>query len=148
MKIKSAKGAKHKCDTLFSLHIRSIGYCENCFKKSGVQLQCAHINSRRFSATRTLLMNAFCLCAGCHRYYTDYPREFSKFITVTWAQEHYDQVFQLSRTYSKMNWMEQYEYLKDLTKEPLTYEQRVADLERTMEELWAESQAVNKLHKQ
>lgn len=135
MAIKSAKGDKHKCDILFSKHIRSIGYCESCFKKSGVQLQCAHINSRRFSATRTLLMNAFSLCAGCHRYYTDYPREFSKFITGTWAQEHYDQVFQLSRTNTKMNWTEQLAYLKQLTKEPLTHEQRLADLERTLEEL-------------
>lgn len=136
MKIKSAKGDKHKCDVLFSKHIRSIGYCENCFRKDNeVQLQCAHINSRRFSATRTLLLNAFCLCAGCHRYYTDYPREFSRFITGTWAQEHYDQVFQLSRTNTKMNWTEQLKYLKELTKEPLTYEQRVADLERTLEEL-------------
>lgn len=136
MAIKSARGDKHKCDIIFSQHIRSIGYCENCLKKQGqVQLQCAHINSRRFSATRTLLMNAFSLCAGCHRYYTDYPREFSKFITGTWAQEHYDQIFQLSRTNTKMNWTEQLEYLKQLTKEPLTMEQRLADLERTMEEL-------------
>lgn len=136
MPIKSAKGAKVKCDVLFSKHIRSIGYCENCYKKAGeVQLQCAHINSRRFSATRTLLMNAFSLCAGCHRYYTDFPREFSRFITRTWAQEYYDQVFQLSRTNTKMDWIAQYEYLKELTKEPLTYEQRVADLERTLEEL-------------
>lgn len=136
MKLKQAKKDKGKCDIIFSKHIRSIGYCENCYKNPDqVQLQCAHICSRRFSATRTLLMNAFCLCAGCHRYYTDYPREFSKFITGTWAQEYYDEVFSISRTHLKMDWTEQFKYLKELTKEPLTQEQRIADLERLREEL-------------
>lgn len=136
MAIKRYKGAKIKCDTIFSKHIRSIGHCENCYKKADeVQLQCAHICSRRFSATRTLLANAYSLCAGCHRRYTDFPREFSHFITDTWAAEFYDDVYQLARTPTKVDWDSQYEYLKELTKEPLTLEQRRLDLKRTMEDL-------------
>jgi hypothetical protein len=34
-----------------------------------------------------------------------------------------------------MDWTEQLKYLKELTKEPLTKEQRIADLERLREEL-------------
>lgn len=136
MPLKSAKGYKVKCDVLFSKYIRSIGYCENCFRKANeVQLQCAHICSRRYSATRTLLANAFCLCAGCHRRFTDLPREFSRFISDTWAGELYDEVHALAIVPTKVNWIEQLEYLKELTKEPLTIEQRKEDLRRTQEEL-------------
>lgn len=59
-----ASGAKAKADKLFSLLVRQVGHCERCGKTS--HLQCAHIISRRFSATRTLRDNAWCLCAGCH----------------------------------------------------------------------------------
>lgn len=112
MPIKRFKGAKAKCDTLFSQIIRSINECENCYKTE--HLQCAHIISRRYSNTRTDLRNAFSLCAGCHRYYTDHPREFSRFITKTWAQEYYDHVFRKSQDSTKMDWDKELLRLKDI----------------------------------
>lgn len=115
MPIKKAKGAKAKCDTLFSFIIRSIGECENCYKTD--YLQCAHIISRRYSNTRTDLRNAFCLCAGCHRYFTDHPREFSRFITQTWAQEYYEQVFKKSQEVGKIDWLEEADRLKTIKKQ-------------------------------
>lgn len=113
------KGLKAKATQLHAQIIRSTGRCENCGKgPEYVQLQCAHIISRRFSHTRTDLRNAFCLCAACHRYYTDYPREFSRFITKTWAQEFYDDVLlPLSRErLAKLNWQDRLDFLKDIKK--------------------------------
>lgn len=115
MAVKRFKGAKAKCDTLFSLIIRSIGECENCY--STQWLQCAHIISRRYSNTRTDLRNAYCLCARCHRKYTDHPREFSKFITDTWAQEYYEDIYQKSQLVNKLNWDDELHRLKQIKKE-------------------------------
>lgn len=114
MAVKRYKGAKAKCDVLFSQIIRSIAECEHCYRVE--HLQCAHIISRRYNATRTDLRNAMSLCAGCHRYFTDHPREFSRFISETWAQEYYDQVFKKSQTLGKKDWDAEYERLKDIKK--------------------------------
>lgn len=114
MAVKRFKGAKAKADHLYSEVIRSVGECENCGKSTGVQLQCAHIISRRYSATRTDLRNAFCLCAGCHRRYTDFPREFSHFITDTWAAGFYDAVYAKAQPNTKVDWEERVEFLKDI----------------------------------
>ena len=115
MPVRKFKGAKAKADTLYSLIIRSLGYCEaegRDGRACSSQLQTAHICSRRYSATRTDTRNAFCLCFSHHRYYTDFPREFSKFITDTWAQEYYETIRQKSVRPTKVNWEERVEFLK------------------------------------
>lgn len=109
MSVKAYKGVKAKADKMFSLAIRSVGYCEaegHNDVKCSQQLQTAHIISRRYNATRCDLRNAFCLCAAHHRFYTDHPREFSRFITTTWAAEYYDLLYQKSRIATKPNWLE------------------------------------------
>jgi hypothetical protein len=112
------KGIVKKADEIFSKVIRTVGYCENCGKtKDQAQMQCAHIIGRIVFPTRVDLRNAFCLCAGCHRYYTEHPREFSRFITNTWAQEYYEHVFKKSRSGEKNNWEERIEFLKDIYKQ-------------------------------
>lgn len=119
MSLKRDKGLKREATALHSIVTRMYGACERCGKENGVQLQCAHINSRRFNSTRTLLINAYCLCAGCHRYYTDHPREFSRFITTTWHQELYDDVFSMARatTAIKTNWQDRVDFLKEMQHE-------------------------------
>lgn len=62
--MKRASGDKGACDRMFSQIIRSRGACQRC--GSVQSLQCAHIISRRYSATRCDERNAWCLCAGCH----------------------------------------------------------------------------------
>jgi hypothetical protein len=114
MAVKRFKGAKAKADKIFSEIIRSIGECESCYKTEW--LQCAHICSRRYSNTRTDLRNAFCLCAGCHRRFTDHPREFSRFISDTWAEAYYDDVYRKSQEVGKINWDDEYERLKEIKK--------------------------------
>lgn len=120
MPVKRFKGAKSKCDKLFSEIIRSIGECEAAGYAPGAcsnQLQCMHIISRRFSNTRTDLRNAFSGCAAHHRYYTDQPREFSRFITQTWAQEYYKHIYRKSQEVGKVNWDDEYIRLKDIKKQ-------------------------------
>lgn len=74
---------KRKADKLFSDYIRSRGKCEWCGRSNGVQLQTAHIFSRRFLITRWLPANAVCLCASCHRKAHDRPPDF-----VEWIKKH------------------------------------------------------------
>ena len=112
--MRKAKGAKGKCDSLFSKIIRRQGYCDNCGKREN--LQCAHIISRRYSATRTDERNAVCLCAKCHIYYTHWPREFSKFITDRIGSELYEELKAKAEQITKMDWNEELERLKKVAK--------------------------------
>lgn len=75
---KSAQAAKRKATELHAKIVRARGACESCGKTTN--LQCAHLVSRRYSATRTDLNNAFCLCAGCHMRFTEWPLEFHRFV--------------------------------------------------------------------
>lgn len=59
-------GLKGKATRLHSLVVRARGRCERCGESDYSKLQCAHIVSRRYSATRTDERNAWCLCASCH----------------------------------------------------------------------------------
>ena len=86
----SAKTAKNKATALHSKIVRARGRCEAC--QGSEPLQCAHIVSRRFSATRTRLDNAFCLCAGCHMRFTEWPLEFAQFTIGRIGQKHYEEL--------------------------------------------------------
>lgn len=117
-------------DVTFSQIIRSIGRCEAegyAGRRCSNQLQAAHIVTRGRSSTRTDLRNAFCLCFAHHRFFHDYPREFSKFITGTWAQDHYDHIYQKSIIPTKVNWKERHETLKQIYR-------RIKDGEISIEE--------------
>lgn len=113
--MKYPKGPKGACDRLFSEIVRSIGLCEQCGRKPpAVQLQCAHIISRRYSSTRTSIRNAFCLCAADHRYFTDHPLEFAKFVQRSWASEFYNDEYVKSQNTAKVDWSEEQRYLRGL----------------------------------
>lgn len=109
------KGLKGRADRLFSLAIRSHGRCENCNKSSGVQLQCAHIMSRRYSKTRCDTRNGFCLCAGCHIYYTANPIAFTDFVRSTWAGEYFEEIqANAYDTLKKADWQERIDFLQPI----------------------------------
>lgn len=119
MPVKRQKKDKAKADAVFSQIVRSLGYCEAegwDERKCSPQLQTMHIITRKRSATRTDLRNAFCGCAAHHRYFTDYPRQFSRFITTTWAQKHYDSIYAASLIPTKVDWAERVVYLTDIQK--------------------------------
>jgi hypothetical protein len=44
------------------------------------RLTWAHIISRKYLLTRWSLDNCFCLCWGCHWYYTNHPLEWEEFV--------------------------------------------------------------------
>ena len=87
MKAKSKIRVKEgRLDTLFSLLIRGrVDYtCEarvttNCDGSYG-QMQCSHLFGRRHRSTRFFPTNAACHCSSCHRYLTENPYEFGKWI--------------------------------------------------------------------
>jgi len=124
---------RKKWDILFSDIVRSIGHCEaqgyNDIQCSP-QLQCAHIVTRKRSATRTDFRNAYCLCHNHHRFYTDFPREFSKFITTTWAQDTYEEIYEKSRIGTKVNWKTRTEELKDIQKKIKNGETTLAEIRK------------------
>lgn len=112
-----AKGAKGKCDALFSKIIRSPGACLRCGFTDN--LQCAHIITRRYSATRCDLRNAWCLCASCHRRLTDWPREHSHFITQTIGSELYEELRAKAEAVTKVQWDEVYKELQAIARAKL-----------------------------
>jgi HNH endonuclease len=66
--------AKQAADRLFSTFIRTRdGACQECHSTEG--LQCAHLISRRYLATRWNDDNAVALCFRCHKRYTERPLE-------------------------------------------------------------------------
>lgn len=109
------KGAKGKCDKLFSRIVRDVGKCQRCGQTDN--LQTAHIIGRKYSATRTDLNNAWCLCATCHRRLTDWPREHSHYITETIGSAKYDELRNKAEQVTKMNWEDEYERLKEIAKQ-------------------------------
>ena len=113
--MKKAKGYRGKADVLFSKIIRSQGFCERCGKN--YNLQTSHIISRRYSATRTLEDNAQCLCAGCHMYFTHWPKEFSRWITETIGVEKYEELKAKAEAVTKVDWKAEHERLKAKWKE-------------------------------
>lgn len=110
---------------------RTKGYCERCHKtRDQVQLQGAHVlGVGAFPGrVRADLRNGMSLCAMCHRYYTDAPREFSKFITNTRIQQYYDDILEIGREVGvKMDWDAKIAFLKDVLK-------RIESEEITLEE--------------
>lgn len=86
----SAASLKRKATTLHSMVVRArAGYaCERCGTTTG-QLQCAHIVSRRFTATRCDPEAAWCLCASDHRFLTENPHEHVAFAVATRGEDGY-----------------------------------------------------------
>ena len=119
------RGDKGKATKLHSTLIRSIKECERCGYQCpcnrddlthgrDCKLETAHIITRSRSATRTLLNNAYCLCSSCHRFFTDWAREFSRYITDTFAQDLYEDMKRMANTPTKVDWSLELERLKNI----------------------------------
>lgn len=98
---------RKQADTLFSKLVRSVGYCE---VEDGVYegsigiisirshtahagpLQCAHVFSRSYLATRFERMNAVCLCAAHHVYFTHRPLEWEDWCREELGSAVYDEL--------------------------------------------------------
>lgn len=92
-----------KADTAFGVWVRSRGVCESDRPSHAGNLQCAHIISRSYKATRTDERNALCLCQGCHLYYTNHPLEWRVFIDAT-RPGLWDELSAKALAYEKVDW--------------------------------------------
>lgn len=110
---------KRRCDKLFSLLIRALGYCQAEGKdkvRCGGVLQCAHIDTRSKLALRWKYNNVLCLCSGHHRYYSTRPLDWIEFI-----QEYYPEKWGWVMKHKNdiaisINYPALYKQLEDVTK--------------------------------
>lgn len=100
---KAAK-AKASATKLHAAIVRARGQCENTDCGRFENLQCAHIVSRRYSATRTDLANALCLCAGCHMHFTEWPLEFAEFVNAKIGKDAYERLSLKALRSGKVDW--------------------------------------------
>jgi len=70
MKKPSKRNLIKKCDELYSLIIRSIGYCEIC-GRTDIQLNGHHIIGRAVMILRYDFRNGCSLCVNCHEFAKD-----------------------------------------------------------------------------
>lgn len=120
--MKQAKGDKKRCDDLLR-EILKLKY-KQCLKcGSGQNLQVSHIISRRFSATRCDISNVQLLCAKDHIYFTNWPREFSKWISQSIGSDKYEELRlkALSNTGYKIDWKEECDRLTKIKTEYVSY---------------------------
>jgi hypothetical protein len=110
-----ARGAKKRADDLFSKIVRSRGACVKC--GSTQNLQCAHIESRRFSNTRCDEANALCACAGCHHFWTDHPVDFGMFVVDLIGAPAYAELRHRAQANTKVVWVDVVQRLKLRAKE-------------------------------
>lgn len=85
-----AKGDRGFCDILFSRIVRSREMCQRC---GAPGTDTAHIIGRRYSATRCIEDNAWCLCRSCHQTTAEWPIEFVQLMRRTIGDARY---FELS----------------------------------------------------
>jgi hypothetical protein len=104
--------AKDKATKLHAELVRARGSCERCGTTEN--LQCAHIISRRYSQTRCRLDNAFCLCAGCHMRFTEWPLEFARFVQNQIGINGYMELKSISHRTGKVDWVAQLEFLRSI----------------------------------
>lgn len=90
--------AKREADRLFSLDVRSVGQCERCGNREG--LQCSHFISRRYLGTRWIKLNAECLCVGCHKYLTERPIQARDRARELLGATVYDELEELARRFT------------------------------------------------
>lgn len=77
---KSRLAMRRECDRRFAVAVKTRDgwQCRAC--GSPYKIQCAHVVSRRYHATRWLMANAVALCASCHMKYTNDPLGWDLFV--------------------------------------------------------------------
>jgi hypothetical protein len=104
---RKVSAVKAEATRLHSIVVRARGYCENCgddWRSTGSKLECAHIVSRRYSNTRTMESNAFCLCSRCHMRFTEWPMEFAAFVAEKIGEDQYAVLRAIANDGGKVDW--------------------------------------------
>ena len=107
---------ENKLDKIYSELIRKYGRCLRCDKVNN--LQCSHIHSRTKMSVRWDLKNAFCLCAGCHKYWWHlHPIDAAEFTKQKLGDYEYAQLNARANSIKKWTIDEMQELYKALEKE-------------------------------
>jgi 5-methylcytosine-specific restriction endonuclease McrA len=94
---KSRLALRRECDRRFAVAIKDRDGWE-CRACGGTdRIQCAHVISRRYHATRWSLANAVALCAGCHMKYTHDPLGWEAWVEDRWGSAIYGELKRLAR---------------------------------------------------
>lgn len=120
MSVSRRKGNPGKADMLFSRLVRSRGRCELCDGTNG-PFDTAHIVRRRYSATRCVEDNAWCLHRTCHQFVDNWPHEFMWLVEKTIGVDRYHELYRLAQaglqTSSRLFWQAEVERLVARCKE-------------------------------
>jgi hypothetical protein len=120
MTVSRRKGDAGKADLLYSRLVRSRGQCERCGNDAG-PFDTAHIVRRRYSATRCLEDNAWCLCRPCHRTVDEWANELMWQVERTIGVPRYKELCKLAQSgtgmTSKLFWKQTRNRLEERCKE-------------------------------
>lgn len=97
----SQKARVNHLDRLFSVLTRAGGECVHCGATE--RLQCAHGFSRRYRNVRWDSRNAFCLCQGCHLFFTHRPLEWDEWLRDRWGEDLYAELRALALSIAKVD---------------------------------------------
>lgn len=97
----SQKARIDHLDRLFSVLTRAPGVCVHCGATE--RLQCAHGFSRRYRSVRWDSRNAFCLCQGCHMFFTHRPLEWDEWLRNRWGNALYTELRALALSTEKVD---------------------------------------------
>lgn len=110
------KTLENKLDVVFSKVVRKQGFCLRCYKTENIQ--CSHIHSRRKMSVRWDLLNAFCLCAGCHKFWWHkHPIDAAEFAKQKLGEFKYNELLNRANSIKKWTLEEMQELYKVLEKE-------------------------------
>jgi hypothetical protein len=107
--------ARDKADALFSLIIRAEGQCRACGYRcpcldapvrhsADCRLQCAHIVSRRYAATRCDVTNAIPLCSADHHRFTLNPDAWRAWVDEHVGADRWHLLYERANTTTKTDW--------------------------------------------
>ncbi|HEC66617.1 MAG TPA: hypothetical protein ENI23_15180 [bacterium] len=82
---------KKRCDSIYAKIIKQKSNWR-CIETKASNVQCAHIISRSYHATRWDFDNAVCLGMGRHFFYTYHPIEWKLFINERFGQGYYEKL--------------------------------------------------------
>lgn len=106
-----------QCDKLAGAIVRGRGRCENpeCKGQRGA-LQWAHGFSRSYHETRHDLDLSWCLCAGCHHYYTHHPLEWEEWMVARLGRRRYNAARRRALEGGPIDWLARRAELEDLAR--------------------------------
>ncbi len=97
---KSRLALRRECDKRFAVAVKARDgwQCRACGRgQNQGQIQCAHICSRRYHATRWMMGNAMALCSGCHVRFTNDPIAWDDFVIERIGEAGYMELRRLAR---------------------------------------------------